>query len=218
LTLLSLEWLQYCSVPAFLLLFHFVLQINILFNRDRAKKTKKILKNRSKTKSPCSKLYMRKNRRLLEGAEYHVTARINRGEMIFLNRDDREFFIEILRRAKRKFNFSLRNFCIMGNHVHFLIKPGPGVSLSKIMQWLLGVFAQLWNKKHGLSGHLWGDRFFSRIISGILDFLKVFSYIDQNPVAAGLADLPEQWEYGGAWHQKNRITDFIELIDPAAPE
>jgi putative transposase len=106
----------------------------------------------------------------------------------------------------------------MGNHVHFLIKPRPGVSLSKIMQWLLGVFAQLWNKKHGLSGHLWGDRFFSRIISGILDFLKVFSYIDQNPVVSGLADRPEQWEYGGAWHQKNKIHDIIELINSAAPE
>jgi len=161
---------------------------------------------------------MRKNRRLLEGAEYHVTARINRGEMIFLNREDRELFIEILKRTKKKFNFSLKNFCIMGNHVHFLIKPGLGVSLSKIMQWLLGVFAQLWNKRHGFSGHLWGDRFFSRIIFGILDFLRVFSYIDQNPVAAGLADHSEQWEHGGAWHQKNRISDIIELINSAAPE
>jgi putative transposase len=181
-------------------------------------KTRKILKNQSKSNSPCSKLYMRKNRRLLEGAEYHVTARINRGEMIFLNRDDRELFIGLLKRAKRKYKFVLKNFCIMGNHVHFLIKPGPGVSLSKIMQWLLGVFAQLWNKGHGLSGHLWGDRFFSRIIAGILDFLRVFSYIDQNPVAAGLSEHPEKWEHGGAWHRKNRISDIIELIDSAGPE
>ncbi len=161
---------------------------------------------------------MRKNRSLLEGAEYHVTARINRGEMIFLNQGDRDLFMETLKRAKKKFIFSLKNFCVMGNHVHFLIKPGPGVSLSKIMQWLLGVFAQLWNKRHGLSGHLWGDRFFSRIISGILDFLRVFSYIDQNPVAAGLVDYSEQWEYGGAWYQKNRINDIIELVDSVAPE
>jgi len=44
---------------------------------------------------------------------------------------------------------------------------------------------------------------------------KVFLYIDQNPVAAGLAEHPEQWEYGGAWHQKNGIND---IIDSAAPE
>ena len=86
------------------------------------------------------------------------------------------------------------------------------------MQWLLGVFAQVWNKKHALSGHLWGDRFFSRIISGILDFLKVFLYINENPVTAGLVEHPEQWEYGGAWHQKNRNNGIIELIDLAVPE
>ena len=156
---------------------------------------------------------MRRNRRLLEGAEYHVTARINRGEMVFLAMEDRNLFIEILKRAKKRFNFALKNFCIMGNHIHLLIKPGPGVSLSKIMQWILGVFAQLWNKRHGLSGHLWGDRFFSRIIMGILDFLRVFLYIDYNPAIAGLVDYPEQWEFGGLWHHKKGLSDIIELPD-----
>ena len=155
---------------------------------------------------------------LLEGAEYHVTARINRGEKVFLVQEDRELFISILRRAKKKFNFSLKNFCIMGNHVHLLIKPGLGESLSKIMQWLLGVFAQTWNKKHNLSGHLWGDRFFSRIILGILDFLRVFLYIDYNPVIAGMVVQPEQWMYGGLWHHKKGITDITSLTDPEVLE
>ena len=157
---------------------------------------------------------MRRNRQLLEGADYHVTARINRGEKIFLAQDDRDLFMDTLKRAKKKFDFSLKNFCIMGNHIHLLIKPGPGESLSRIMQWLLGVFAQLWNKKHRLSGHLWGDRFFSRIISGFLDFLKIFSYIDHNPVIAGMVEQPEQWEYGGLWHHKRGIADIVGLIDP----
>ena len=156
---------------------------------------------------------MRKNRELLEGAEYHVTARINRGEKIFLVQEDRELFIDILKRAKKKYNFLLKNFCVMGNHIHLIIKPGPNISLSKIMQWILGVFAQLWNKKHGLSGHLWGDRFFSRIILGILDFLRVFLYIDYNPVIAGMVEHPEQWIHGGLWYHKRGITGIIDL-DP----
>ena len=157
---------------------------------------------------------MRRNRILIEGAEYHVTARINRGEKIFLVQEDRDLFINTLIRAKKKYNFSVKNFCIMGNHIHLLIKPGSGVSLSKIMQWLLGVFAQLWNKRHSLSGHLWGDRFFSRIILGILDFLRVFLYIDYNPVIAGMVEQPEQWMYGGLWHHKKGITDIMGLTDP----
>jgi len=161
---------------------------------------------------------MRRNRILQEGAEYHVTAKINRGEKIFLNPEDRKLFMDVLTRAKKKFNFSLKNFCIMGNHVHLLIKPGQNESLSKIMQWLLGVFAQLWNKKHNLSGHLWGDRFFSRIILGILDFLKVFQYIDNNPVIAGIVNQPGQWEYGGLWHHKNQIFGIVDPVDPIIEE
>ena len=157
---------------------------------------------------------MRKNRQLQDGAEYHVTARINRGEKIFLVKEDRDLFMDILRRAKKKFNFTLKNFCIMGNHIHLLIKPGSGESLSKIMQWLLGVFAQSWNKKHMLSGHLWGDRFFSRIIFGILDFIRVFLYIDYNPVFAGLVKKPEQWKFGGLWHHKKGHTSITGLPDP----
>ena len=143
-----------------------------------------------------------------------MTARINRGETIFLVREDGDLFICILKRAKKRFNFSLKNFCIMGNHIHMLIKPSPGESLSKIMQWLLGVYAQSWNKKHGLSGHLWGDRFFSRIIRGIIDFLRVFLYIDNNPVIAGIVERPEQWEYGGLWHHKKGLTEIMGLADP----
>jgi len=151
---------------------------------------------------------------LLEGAEYHVTARINRGEKIFLIREDRDLFIAILKRAKKKYNFTVKNFCVMGNHIHLILKPVNGASLSKIMQWLLGVYAQAWNKKHNLSGHLWGDRFFSRIIVGFLDFLRVFQYIDYNPVIAGMVERPEQWEYGGLWHHKEGISGIMNLAEP----
>ena len=150
---------------------------------------------------------------LLDGAEYHVTARINRGEKIFLIEENKELFLKTLIRAKKKYSFTLKNFSIMGNHIHLLIKPGKNESLSRIMQWILSVFAQLWNKINNLRGHLWGDRFFSRIISGFVDFFRVFSYIDNNPVSAGMIEKAEQWEYGGLWHHRNGITVLIDPLD-----
>jgi putative transposase len=156
---------------------------------------------------------MRKNRELREEAEYHVTARINRGEMVFTPKEDKELFMETIQRAKKKFDFQIKNFCIMENHIHLLIKPGKGESLSKIMQWILSVFAMAWNRKHNLSGHVWGERFFSRIILGIRDFLKVFLYIDDNPVTARLVERPWEWEYGGIWHHRIGIWDIIEKPD-----
>ena len=157
---------------------------------------------------------MRKLRELCDGADYHVTARINRGEMVFESDIVKELFLDVTRRAKKKYKFEMKNFCIMNNHIHFLIKPGKNVSLSRIMQWILSVFARAWNKMFHLKGHVWGERFFSRIIAGVLDFLKVFMYIDLNPVEAHLVNRAEEWKYGGIWHHKKRLPGIVEKPEP----
>ena len=156
---------------------------------------------------------MRLSRMLRDGAEYHVTARINRSEMIFLPEEDKQLFLSVVKRAKKRYRFQLKNFCIMNNHIHFLIKPGENESLSRIMQWILSVFAITWNRKHNLKGHLWGERFYSRIIAGITDFLRVFMYIDDNPVYAQLVDCPWKWRFGGLWHHHNGIKGVTEPPD-----
>ncbi|MDR2922779.1 MAG: transposase, partial [Treponema sp.] len=130
-------------------------------------------------------------------AVYHVTARINRGEMVFNDPAMRKLFLSFIKRVKKKYPMAIYNFCIMGNHIHFAVRPDKDASLSKIMQWLLGNYAKAWNKAHGVKGHLWGDRFFSKIIRTCLAFRHIFNYISKNPVKAGLAAKAEDWEYGG---------------------
>src|SRR5512145_89083 len=107
---------------------------------------------------------MRRPRELQADARYHVTARANRKEMILDTSAMKELFLSVVKRAKEKYDFRLENFCIMGNHVHFLIQPGRGESLSAIMRWILSVFAMAYNKIRCMTGHVWGCRFFSRII------------------------------------------------------
>jgi putative transposase len=80
------------------------------------------------------------------------------------------------------------------------------------MQWILGVFAMAYNRRMGLSGHVWGERFFSRIIEGLWDYLYVFGYIDSNPVKAGLARHGWLWEYGGLGHARR---GWRHILDPA---
>jgi len=143
---------------------------------------------------------MRKPRLLLEGARYHVSARANRQEMILEPALVKEMFLETLVRAKSKFDFQVEHFCIMGNHFHLLIVPGKGCSLSRVMQWIMSVFAMAWNRLRGLTGHVWGERFFSRVIASASVFAQVFQYISLNPVQAGLVRSPEEWPYSALWH------------------
>jgi putative transposase len=156
---------------------------------------------------------MRLCRKLLAGAEYHVSARINRGEMALLPEEEKTLMLIVIERAKKRYRFQIKNFCIMNNHIHMLIKPGKNESLSRIMQWILSVFAMAWNRKHDLKGHVWGERFYSRIIAGIVDFLRVFIYIDDNPVNAQLVDRSWKWRFGGIWHHHHGIKTVTDPPD-----
>jgi putative transposase len=153
---------------------------------------------------------MRHARILREGAKYHVIARANRQEMIFNRNKIKDLFLKVLKRAKGKYRFRIENFCIIGNHYHFIIVPGKKECLSRIMQWIQSVFAIHFNKIMHLTGHVWGERFYSRIISGFADFLRTFLYIDNNPVKANQVDQPYLWEYGGLYHSRIGRHDIVE--------
>jgi putative transposase len=78
---------------------------------------------------------MRKKREFLEGGTYHVTSRTNDKIRVFERNLGRKIMLLVLADAKAKFGFRLANFCIMPTHIHLLIIPRTGTSLSKIMQW-----------------------------------------------------------------------------------
>lgn len=154
---------------------------------------------------------MRRPRFIVAGAEYHVVARANRGEFIFRTDQIKGLFLRIVKRAKKKYAFSIRNFCIMSNHIHFLIKPGQDESLSRIMQWILSVFAQAFNRIFGFKGHVWYDRFRSVVIGSLRQFIATFLYITENPVAAGIVENENEYHYSGVRHIRDG--DF-SIVDP----
>lgn len=143
-----------------------------------------------------------------------MTARANRQEMIFDASEMKELFLSVVKRAKAKYAFRLENFCIMGNHFHFIIQPSKDESLSAIMRWILSVFAMAYNRRHGLTGHVWGQRFFSKIIANLRELLRAFEYIDDNPVRAGQVDDRRQWRWGGLWHDQNGCREIVEARAP----
>jgi len=150
---------------------------------------------------------MRKPRELVEGASYHVFARANRQEMIFVTAEIKDLFLDTVRKAKRKFRFSINNFCIMGNHFHMIIKPLDSYDLSRIMQWILSMFAREYNKKFGYTGHVWYDRFSSKAIRSFHQFLLTFLYIANNPVKAGIVRAATDYKYNGiTYFQKGKLS------------
>ena len=153
---------------------------------------------------------MRKKREIRDGFSYHITARINRQEFIFESNEVKKMFIDVILRSRHKYKFIIKNFCIMNNHIHFILKPLQGMSLSKIMQWILSVFAQKYNKFYGLIGHVWQGRFKSKVIENFRQYLNTFIYIANNPVKAGIVKSAVDFKYNGITDIQNGCLDIVE--------
>lgn len=156
---------------------------------------------------------MRKTRMLEKLARYHVTARVNNREFLMGPDRAKVLFEEVLLRARQRFTFKIDNFVIMDNHFHMIIKPGEHENLSRIMQWILSVYAMSYNRLTGRSGHFWGDRFFSRILVSLEQYLKVFKYIDENPSSATM-QFSSEWPYSGQSHRRRGLFHLVERIPP----
>lgn len=63
-------------------------------------------------------------------------------------------------------------------------------------------------------GHFWGARFFSCALNSYAEYLKVFQYIDQNPVKAGKVEKPEDWEWSGIYHHRAGRDDIVSTPPP----
>lgn len=153
---------------------------------------------------------MRQKRIKLPGATYHITMRVNYQQMQLEPEVVKELYLKVVEEAKLKYIFRIESFCIMNNHVHLVVKPGIDEDLSRIMQWINGVFAVRFNRMMGISGRFWGQRFYSRIIQRLKDFLRTLEYIEENPVRANLVRYATDWLYGSARHRLERRYDILD--------
>jgi REP element-mobilizing transposase RayT len=111
-------------------------------------------------------MIMRKPRVLEAHAWYLVTTAANRHEPIFLERNAVSLFNRVFREAKDLFPVEVRCLRIEADRVTFYIKPVDGFQLPEIMQWIKQTFAVRYNVMKRLDGHVWGDRYWSKVLEG----------------------------------------------------
>jgi hypothetical protein len=107
---------------------------------------------------------MRKNRILDRQAKYIVSSRTVNLKKVFLKKHHQRDFKEMVKSAAQRFCFTWDHLIFTASGFQMDIQPKDGYKLSKIMQFILGCFAQRFNKTYKLWGHFWGDRFVSTIV------------------------------------------------------
>ena len=100
-------------------------------------------------------------------------------------------------------SYHLHSFVIMPNHVHLLMTPQAAVS--KVMQSLKRFTAREGNRILGLTGQpFWQDESYDRLVRNGTEFERIWHYIEMNPVKAGLATSPEEFQWSSAGPIDNR--------------
>jgi len=117
----------------------------------------------------------RRNRERKKGATYFITCNINRFQSELSDNVIKMMLIQVLSEAKLKFNFEMIDYEILDDHFDIIIKPDENEDeyyLSKIMKWILGVFASRYNKYTGQKGSLWHDKYKSEIIESGVEIIN----------------------------------------------
>jgi hypothetical protein len=97
---------------------------------------------------------------------YEVRTSVNNTEPLFWSRPNQDLFKQGLYEVRQIFGFSLSGLRFSGPEVSFYVKPADGFQLPEIMQWVKQTFAVRFNVIDGRTGHIWGDRYWSRILPG----------------------------------------------------
>jgi REP-associated tyrosine transposase len=125
---------------------------------------------------------------------FHVTSRGVAKTEIYLDDDDRRFFLRLVHRVTRVFAWEFYALCLMNNHFHFVVEV-PRAQLSLGMHRLNGTYALAFNRKYGRWGHLFGERFATRVVDTDEYLATVCAYVIENPVRAGLCKRAADWPW-----------------------
>lgn len=144
---------------------------------------------------------MPRNARLLvPNGIYHVLCRGNNRQEIFKDGPDRQKFLSLLLRYKKRYDVAIFHYCLMSNHVHLIVQAPRETALSRSMHGLDLTYAQHFRRKYGGVGHFWQDRFKSFLIEKESYLLECGRYVELNSVRAGLYRSPEQDPWNSYQH------------------
>jgi putative transposase len=147
----------------------------------------------------------------LAGVPQHVVQRGNNRQPCFLDDEDRQLYLSLLREGLCRYECSLHAYVLMSNHTHLLLTPAGAGNVSRLMQNVGRAYVQCFNGRHARTGTLWEGRFKSCLVDSEQYVLRCYRYIELNPVRAWMVEDPaaHPWSsFGGnAGHRLDPLLD-----------
>lgn len=154
----------------------------------------------------------------IENACYHILARGNQKQKVFLEVRDFHIYLRLMHKYKLKYGCRIYAYCLMPNHIHMVMESPFGFkAMSAFMHGINHTYAMIFNSKYGRTGHLWQDRYKNMVVLKDEYLINLINYVEFNPVRSGLVSYPADFTWssykGRVMGENNLIIDDIRLIE-----
>ena len=130
---------------------------------------------------------------------YHVYQRGSQRHRTFLRPVDSVLYLDRLDLLARRYKVRIHAFCLMSNHVHFMLEPLRKGAISRLMQHLQSQHARYMNGLNNRTqGHLWHHHFHAKLIKNQAQYCETLLYIERNPTAAQLEKHAHLYDFSSA--------------------
>jgi len=123
---------------------------------------------------------------------FHVTAHAVWGNELFRDTVDYLVLSTGLAATIARSRWRCIAFCSLETHYHVLLEVEDD-TLPTGMQQLNNGYARNFNRRYGLRGHVFAERYYARRIETEEHLLTAFRYVARNPVEAHLCASPADW-------------------------
>ncbi len=156
---------------------------------------------------------MPRNARIVApGIPYHITQRGTNRQRVFFTAGDRSLYLRLIGENLTDSGSRVLAYCLMTNHVHFVVIPEREDSLAVLFGRVNGRYAQALNIRKGRSGHLWQARFHSCPMSASHLWVGI-RYVERNPCRAGMMDVVEEYLWSSAAVHLGLGSDRSKILD-----
>jgi putative transposase len=146
-------------------------------------------------------------------AIFHIMARSISEVELFKGDEDKKTYLGLVKKYQKLYEFRVFGYCLMSNHVHLMIDAN-GADISKIMHSINFSYAQYFNRKHNRHGHLFQDRFKSKMVKDEKYLITLSAYIHNNPTEIyEFETCPDKYEFSSLSIYLGLRSDPYELID-----
>ena len=151
----------------------------------------------------------RTRREKSETGIYHVVLRGINKQTIFDDAEDHKVFLQTLEQYKQKSGYKLLAYCLMGNHVHLLMKT-ENEALGQCFKRIGASYVYWYNMKYYRVGHLFQDRYKSEAVETDNYLKAVIRYIHRNPINAGLVKGLEDYQWS-SYREYLGLSDVLHV-------